>query len=95
MPIIQKNIKSIYGLENALSNITSDISGIDVRVTELEHRTFQQSTTPVTGVNAGDIWLDTSDDILKVYREYPYGSGVFRWEPLIYKWDDTVDGGLW
>lgn len=72
-----------------------EVDTIRGRITELEQRTFQQTTTPTVGVNDGDIWLDTNTDTLKVYREYPLGSGNFRWEPLLYKWDDTVDGGIW
>lgn len=90
MALIQRHMKNIYGLENALETL-------DNRIINLEEIIFQQDSEPTyeQGASEGDIWLDTSDDTLKVYREYPLGSNVFRWEPLIYKWDDTVDGGSW
>ena len=100
---IDGHYELVYSFTNLIDDTKTDslnhtwssrkLQTINNRVTELEQRTFQQSTTPTTGVNAGDIWLDTSDDTLKVYREYPFGSGNFRWEPLIYKLDDDIDGG--
>lgn len=90
MALIQKHKKNIYGLEDDLENLQGQI-------TDLQEILFQQDTTPTVeqGASEGDIWLDTTDDTLKVLREYPLGTGVFRWEPLLYKWDDTVDGGSW
>ena len=58
---------------------------------------FQQATAPTIpqGASDGDIWLDTTSNTLKVYREYPIGTGVYSWEPLLYVNNDVVDGGLW
>lgn len=78
-----------------IKNFVDNELQLDSRIYELEHRIFQQTTTPIESVNIGDVWLDTIDNVLKVYREYPAASGNFRWEPLLYKWDDTVDGGIW
>ena len=70
-----------------------EMDTIRTRITELEQTTFKGPNTPTSGVNQGDTWYDTLNDIFYVYREYPAGSGNFRWEPLIFKWNDDIDGG--
>ena len=91
-------IKSILSGIPSITNETIQSLGIDeleTRLTEMEQRLFQQATTPTTGVTAGDVWYDSTNDLFKVYREYPSGSGSYRWEPLIYRNEDTIDGGYW
>lgn len=92
-----QEIHSVNVVTTSQRRFVSDeeMENINSRITELEQRTFQQDTPPDTGVNDSDIWLDTSTNTLKVYREHPLGSGNYRWEPLIYKWYDNVDGGTW
>lgn len=63
------------------------------RILELEHTTYKSDTIPTEGVDEGDTWYDSAEDIFYVYREYPKGSGQLRWEPLLFKWDDDIDGG--
>jgi hypothetical protein len=90
MPIIQRTMSNIYGLEDALDNI-------DGRINELEQTIFKQSTAPTVaeGADEGDVWYDTANETFNVYREYPVGSGVFIWEPLIYHNNDIINGGTW
>lgn len=79
------------------NNVQDAIIEVDNRVNSLEEIVFQQATAPTIeqGASDGDIWMDTTTNTLNVYREYPIGTGVYRWEPLLYKWDDVVDGGSW
>ena len=67
---------------------------IESRLTEIEQSFFQQATTPTIGVSEGDIWYDKTTDELKVYREYPVGSTNYRWETILYKQNETLDGGV-
>lgn len=94
MAIIQQSMDNIYNLENTLNQIET---GLSDRITELEHTIFKQTSAPTTaqGANEGDIWYDMTTDTFNVYREYPSGSGVFVWEPVIYHNADTINGGNW
>lgn len=57
---------------------------------------FHRGTTAPTGANLeeGDLWYDTDDDQLKVYRET--SSNNFEFVPLAAATDtmDNLDGGL-
>lgn len=79
------------------TNVQDAITEVDSRMTNMEEIVFQQAVAPTIaeGASDGDIWMDTTSNTLNVYREYPTGTGVYRWEPLLYKWDDVVDGGGW
>lgn len=90
MAIIKRHVDNIYGLPENLSEIND-------RITELEQTIFKQDTAPTTaqGANEGDVWYDTATDTFNVYREYPVGSNVFIWEPLIYHNNDNINGGTW
>lgn len=79
------------------TNVQDAIIEVESRITDMEEVVFQQANAPTTeeGASDGDIWMDTIANTLNVYREYPVNTGVYRWEPLIYKLDDTVDGGSW
>lgn len=93
-------VKNIIAGVPAITNETIVNLGLDVmddRITTLEEMTFQQGTAPTIeqGASEGDVWMDTSTDTLKVYREYPVGSGNYIWEILLYKNNDIVDGGTW
>lgn len=94
MAIIKRSMDNIYNLENTLSELETTLSD---RITELEHTIFKQSTAPTTaqGANEGDIWYNIANDTFNVYREYPSGSNVFIWEPVIYHNADTINGGNW
>lgn len=94
MAIIQRSMDNIFNLENTLNEIETTLSD---RITELEQTIFKQTTapTPAQGANEGDIWYDMSNETFNVYREYPVGSNVFIWEPLIYHNADTINGGSW
>lgn len=85
------------GTDLTSTNVQDAITEVDSRMTTMEEIVFQQATAPTAaqGASDGDIWMDTTTNTLNVYREYPIGTGVYRWEPLLYKWDDTVDGGSW
>ena len=86
---------TISGL--SATTVQGAIDEIEGRVQTIEEAIFQQATAPTAGQGAsdGDIWMDTTTNTLNVYREWPTGSGVYRWEPLLYKLDDVVDGGSW
>lgn len=91
-------IKNILSGIPSITNETIAALGLDElesRLTEMEQRLFQQAVTPTTGVSAGDVWYDSTNALFKVYREYPIGSGSYRWEPLVYKHNDSIDGGYW
>lgn len=93
-------VKNVIAGVPAITNEVIDTLGLDImsnRITELEQRSFQQSTAPTIeqGLSEGDVWADTSTDTLKVYKEYPVGSGNYIWEILLYKNNDVVDGGTW
>ena len=65
-------------------------------IKELADQNFRGPNVP-TGptVGEGDIWYDTDDDELKVYRET--STGVFQWVPIIVgaagSDSDTLDAG--
>lgn len=84
-------------VEGRVTSVEGRVTTVENAVTDLQEIVFQQATAPTVaeGASDGDIWMDTTTNTLKVYREYPLGTGVYRWEPLLYKWDDTVDGGSW
>jgi hypothetical protein len=84
-------------VEGAIVEVDTRLQAAESSITDLQEIVFQQATAPTLaeGASDGDIWMDTTTNTLNVYREYPLGTGVYRWEPLLYKWDDTVDGGSW
>lgn len=91
-------VRNITAGVPSITNQTIESLGLDEineKITELQQRTFQQSDTPTTGVSEGDTWYDMSTDTLKVYREYPVGSGSYNWEIVLYSDNDIVDGGTW
>jgi hypothetical protein len=63
---------------------------------QLADQNFRQAAVP-TGVTVGegDIWYDTDDDELKIYRET--STGVFQWAPIMLGTppgdSDIVDAG--
>lgn len=94
--------EKVYAFTNLINDTSTDVNhtwsaqklnSVNNRLIELEQTTFKGDVTPSTGVNQGDTWYDTLNDVFYVYREYPVGSASFRWEPLIFKYDDTIDGG--
>lgn len=91
-------VKNVVAGLPTITSETIDALGIpeiNAKITELQQRTFQQAETPVVGVSEGDTWYDMSTDTLKVYREYPVGSGSYNWEIVLYSDNDIVDGGTW
>lgn len=69
---------------------------------QLADQNFRSDTAPtgttiggVSTLSEGDIWYDTDDDQIKVYRET--SSGVFEWVPIIVGAagddSDTLDAG--
>jgi len=96
------HFQKIYAFTNLINDTSADLNhtwsaqklnSVNNRLIELEQTTFKSDATPSTGVNQGDTWYDTLNDVFYVYREYPVQSGIFRWEPLIFKYDDAIDGG--
>ena len=79
----------------SIANFVSLVDNYNARITEMEHRVFQQGIEPTMGVNEGDIWLDSTDNVIKIYREYPADSGSYRWTPLLYTNNDILDAGYW
>lgn len=92
MAIIQRSINNIAGLQTSLDSINGDISGLGSRVSALENATTQSATAPGVAY-PGDTWYDTVNNIFNVYREYPVGSGIFIWQPIILNNDGSLDCG--
>ena len=65
-------------------------------IQQLADQNFRSPDAPTgSNVGEGDIWYDTDDDELKVYRET--STGVFQWVPIIVgaagSDSDTLDAG--
>ena len=63
---------------------------------QLADQSFRSASAPTGAtVGEGDMWYDTDDDELKVYRET--STGVFQWVPIILGAaadnSDTLDAG--
>jgi hypothetical protein len=73
----------------SFDSATSDLSVTDLQtaVSSLANEKFAQTGTPTTGVTEGDIWYDTDDDKLMVYKD---SSWVETQEVL-----GQLDGGGW
>jgi hypothetical protein len=75
------------------SNITA--TTVQQAIEQLADNNFSQSTTPVTNINEGDTWYNTSTDDFYAYRETSVG--VFEWVPIILGAadgdSDTLDAG--
>ena len=75
------------------SNITA--TTVQEAIEQLADNNFSQSTVPVTNINEGDTWYNTSTDDFYVYRETSVG--VFEWVPIILGAadgdSDTLDAG--
>jgi len=75
---------------------TITASNVSDALKQLADQNFRSASAP-TGANVGegDIWYDTDDDQLKVYRET--SSGTFQWVPIIVGAatgdSDTLDAG--
>lgn len=92
------NVKLVADFINyvgSIADFAALVNTYNSRITEMEHRVFQQGTEPDVGVDEGDIWLDPTDNVIKIYREYPANSGSYRWTPLLYTNNDTLDAGYW
>ena len=75
------------------SNITA--TTVQEAIEQLADNNFSQGTVPVTNINEGDTWYNTSTDDFYVYRETSVG--VFEWVPIILGAadgdSDTLDAG--
>jgi hypothetical protein len=75
------------------NNITA--TTLQGAIEQLADNNFSQSTVPVTNINEGDTWYNTSTDDFYVYRETSVG--VFEWVPIILGAadgdSDTLDAG--
>ena len=76
------------------NTITADT--VEVALQQLADQNFRSASAPSgANVGEGDIWYDTDDDQLKVYRET--SSGTFAFVPImvgnISSDSDTVDAG--
>jgi hypothetical protein len=75
------------------NNITA--TTVQEAIEQLADNNFSQSTVPVTNINEGDTWYNTSTDDFYVYRETSVG--VFEWVPIILGAangdSDTLDAG--
>jgi hypothetical protein len=70
------------------STMSSDAYGpitatnIQDAIEQLADQSFRQAAAPTGAtVGEGDIWYDTDDDELKIYRET--STGVFQWVPIM------------
>jgi len=90
--------------ENVVFSAYGSISADNVQdaLKQLADQNFRSDTAPtgtviggVSTLSEGDIWYDTDDDQIKVYRET--SSGVFEWVPIIVGAagadSDTLDAG--
>jgi hypothetical protein len=52
-------------------NVTVDGTTTDLQtaITQLSQLFFQQASEPVVGVSPGDLWFDTTANVLKVYQD--------------------------
>lgn len=95
MAIILRSIDNIYGLSSRLDAMDVLDQSFESRISELEKTFFKQPTAPtdIEGRSVGDIWYDTLNDTISVYREYPSGSLTYSWTELVF--NDTVDNGAY
>ena len=75
---------------------TITVSNVGDALKQLADQDFRSASAPTgSNVGEGDMWYDTDDDELKVYRET--SSGVFQWVPIILGAaadnSDTLDAG--
>jgi len=50
----------------SVGGITTDLQ---TAITQLSQLFFQQASAPVVGVSQGDLWFDTTSNVLKVYQD--------------------------
>jgi hypothetical protein len=74
---------------------TSDleINSIKGRIKTLEDTIMKSPVVPVSNVDEGDLWLDTTTSEIKFYKEIE--DGVFDWVPLQFSLNDRIDGGTY
>lgn len=72
-------------------NITAD--NVEEAIQQLADNNFSQPTQPITNLNEGDTWYNTTSNIFYVYRTF---EGVTDWYPIINAdadKPDRLDGG--
>jgi hypothetical protein len=93
-------VASDIGYNNLTSGLTagelqSAVDELSGRIVNLEQTTFKGPTAPTVGVDEGDTWYNTTLETYNIYREWPSGSTIFSWQPMLYKDYDILDGGAW
>jgi len=70
-------------------------NNIEEAIQQLADNSFSQSSAPVTNLNEGDTWYNTTTETFNVYRETSVG--VFQWVPILVGSaggdSDTLDAG--
>jgi len=77
--------------QTTFDSSTSDLSVTDLQnaVATLANEKFAQSGEPTVGVNEGDLWYDTDDDIMYVRRDT-------SWTKLVQEnLSGAIDGGTY
>lgn len=72
---------------------TITATNVQAALQQLADQDFRTSSTPTgTNVQEGDTWYDTSNNIMKIYREI--STGVFAWTNLVVaETNQTLDAG--
>lgn len=91
---LAETMPDVFNNLDKLLNLSVSIDNLSTKIVDIEQRVFQQASAPTIeeGASDGDIWMDTTENLLKVYREYL--PGVFRWETLLYNNEDTINAGF-
>ena len=66
MALIQKRIKSIYGLENIITTVQNDISSNSLKITEIEKNAALRLDSELNGTDIANITYNTSDTVMEV-----------------------------
>lgn len=92
--VLAQTMPDIFANLSTILNISQNLDILNTKVTDIEQRVFQQAVAPTVaeGASDGDIWMDTTENVLKVYREYL--PDIFRWETLLYNNEDTLNAGF-
>ena len=97
---VQTSLALVTGVLASASEISADAHGsfgggtLQAAINHLADQFFRQATSPTgASLGEGDLWYDTDNDQLKVYRET--SANNFEFVPLAAATDtvDNLDGG--
>ena len=97
---VQTSLALVTGILATAEEVRADAHGsfgggsVQEAINHLADQFFRQSTTPTgASLGEGDLWYDTDNDQLKVYRET--SANNFEFVPLAAATDtmDNLDGG--